>query len=169
MMRVWHLILILASVSLAACGESNLRQLQKPGEGPDEFLIVPGEPLQQPENFSDLPEPTPGGVNRTDQQPLNDSVAALGGTRGTNVNGGIPTGDSGIVTYASRLGRDGTIRQTLAEEDEAFRKRRGRFLQIRLVKRDNYALVYKRETLDASAENQRWRRAGVRTPTAPPR
>lgn len=167
MMRVLHLTLILAVFSLSACS-GGLVRLTSPSDGPDEFLILPSKPLEQPEDFNALPTPTPGGANRSDLQPLQDSVTALGGTRGVATAGSIPAGDSAVVSYSSRLGRDGTIRETLATEDVAFRKRRSRLVRIKIVPRDDYALIYQRQTLDAHAENRRWRRAGARTPTAPP-
>ena len=84
-------IIILALVALTACGSrqdvsdqtTSLRELRNPTGTPEEFSIVPAKPLQAPENFTELPQPTPGGTNRTDQTPLKDAVAALG------VHGGI--------------------------------------------------------------------------------
>lgn len=167
LMRLLHLTLIGAVLSLSACS-GGLVLLRKPGDGPDEFRIVPGKPLEEPESFSALPAPTPGGVNRTDLRPLDESVAALGGTRSPEVAGSVPAGDAAIVRYSSRLGRDGTIRQTLATEDEAFRKRWGRLTKLKIAPRDDYAVIYQRQTLDPQAENRRWRRAGAVTPSAPP-
>jgi hypothetical protein len=66
---------------LAACENKGLREIQPRGDGPDEFIVVPARPLEQPENFVALPAPTPGGTNRTDQRPLDESVAQLGGWR----------------------------------------------------------------------------------------
>lgn len=167
MMRVLHLTLILAVFSLTACS-GGLVRLTSPSDGPDEFLVVPSKPLEQPDDFNALPTPTPGGANRSDLQPLQDSIAALGGTRRAATSGSIPAGDSAVVSYSSRLGRDGTIRDTLASEDATFRKRRSRLSKFKIGTRDDYALIYQRHTLDAHAENQRWRQAGARTPTAPP-
>ncbi len=165
-MRFVQIGLILAIVGLSACGEVRLRELRNPSEGPDEFKITPGLPLESPDDYAFLPEPTPGGSNLTDQLPLETSVAALGGRRTNSTT--IPASDGGIVNYASRFGRDGTIRETLAAEDADFRKRRGRFTNIRIVRRDSYELVYRREVLDAFAEQRRWRAAGARTASAPP-
>ena len=167
-MRFANIGLILVLATTVACGRGDdLRLLAQPGEGPDEFRIVPGQPLQPPESYSELPAPTPGGANLTDQNPLQDSVAALGGNRGS-ATGTIPGTDGSVVNYASRFGRDGGIRQTLATEDEAFRKRRSRFTRLSLVPRDVYAVVYRSETLNARAEASRWRRAGARTPSSDP-
>ena len=48
------------------------------GDGPDEFAILPSKPLQAPENYAELPAPTPGGTNLTDPTPEADMVVALG-------------------------------------------------------------------------------------------
>ncbi len=157
-------ILACVTLSLAACSDKGLRTLVKPGEGPDEFGIVPNKPLQAPPSYAQLPKPTPGGPNRTDQTPLQDSVIALGGRPS---NGGIPQSDAALVSHSTRLGVSAGIREQLAAEDEDFRRRRGRFTQIKLVKVDNYFNVYRHEALDAEAEHRRWRRAGARTPSAP--
>ena len=160
-------LVIVAMTVVSACERTGLRALVKPGEGPDEFLITPGKPLEQPASFTTLPPPTPGGSNRTDQVPLQESVAALGGRRQA-ADGRIPASDGAVVNYASRFGRDPGIRQSLAAADEDFRQRRGRLTQIRLVRVDRYNQVYRREALDADREHLRWRRAGARTPSAPP-
>lgn len=167
-MRLVQAILILLTVTLvSACENKGLRQLTKPGEGPDEFRITPGKPLEPPSDYSVLPEPVPNGVNLTDQLPLQEGVAALGGRRPADA-GAVPAGDGAVVNHASRFGRSATIRSELAVADEDFRRRRGRLTQIRLVPVDRYNQVYRNQALDAKAEQLRWRRAGARTPTAPP-
>ena len=94
-------LIILALVALTACGsrqdtadrDTNLRQLRNPSGTPEEFSIVPSKPLQAPESLSELPNPTPGGENRTDQTPLKDAVAVLGGSPARlNVQAGINLG-----------------------------------------------------------------------------
>lgn len=152
---------------LAACENNGLRQMQSRGEGPDEFIIVPAKPLEQPESFSALPAPTPGGFNRTDQRPLEDSVAALGGQRGSP-NAQIPGSDAALVNHTSRFGREGNIRATLAAADAEFRKRQSRLTQIRIFQEDTYSVAYRSEALSASAVAEQYRRAGIPTPTAPP-
>lgn len=163
-MRLIQAGMILIAVTLVGgCANTGLRELVKPGEGPDEFLIAPGSPLQSPPDFSTLPQPNPGGANISDQRPQDAAVAALGGRPVAE-----GSADGAIVNHASRFGRDGSIRTQLAEEDEAFRKRRGRFTQIKIGRTDSYKEVYSRQALDAAAEERRWRRAGARTPSAPP-
>ncbi|WP_299722296.1 DUF3035 domain-containing protein [uncultured Tateyamaria sp.] len=165
-MRVIACALISVLV-LAACENKGLRQIQPRGEGPDEFIIVPAKPLEEPESFSALPEPTPGGFNRTDQRPLEDSVAALGGQR-TSPNGPIPGGDGALVNHASRFGRDANIRATLAAADAQFRKRQARLTQIRIFPEDSYAQAYRREAIKPGRVAEQFRRAGIPVPTAPP-
>ena len=67
------------AVALSGCANVGLRDLRSNGDGPDEFMILPNKPLQQPDDFAALPAPTPGGANRVDQEPLVDATAALGG------------------------------------------------------------------------------------------
>lgn len=161
-------VICVAVLALSACGDTGLRLLQKPGEGPDEFRIVPGKPLEAPQDYSTLPPPTPGAGNITDAQPLQDSVAALGGRRPVDASGPIPSSDGALVNQASRFGRDANVRTELAAEDEDFRRRRSRLTQIRIVKEDRYNQIYRGQALDAGRELERWRRAGARTPSAPP-
>lgn len=158
---------LIAVTALAACENRGLRQIEGRGNGPDEFIVVPAKPLEEPESFSALPAPTPGGFNRTDQRPLEDSVAELGGQRGS-VNAPIPGTDGALVNHASRFGREANIRATLAAADAQFRKRQARLTQIRLFKEDTYSQAYRREALKASQVAEQFRRAGIPTPTAPP-
>ena len=98
-----------------------------------------------------------------------DAVAALGGSAAarSSLNTAIPSADTALVNYASRQGRDANIRQVVAQEDEEFRDRRGRFTSIRVSKKGLYEQVYRPQTLDFREEWWRWKRAGVRTPAAP--
>jgi len=144
-----------------------LRVLTHDGNGPDEFRVVPGLPLQAPESLETLPTPTPGGTNLSDPNPLADGIVALGGRPQVNT-GVVPAGDASIVNHASRFGRDATIREQLAEVDAKFRKNRGRFGRIRLAPVDRYNKIYEPLSLDPDAEIRRWRRAGLATPSAPP-
>ncbi len=162
------LILSLGMIAmLAACsGDRGLRDLRSNGGGPDEFWVLPMQPLIIPTDAMTLPTPTPGGANRTDPTPNADAVAVLGGNRNALIPNGIPASDGALVTAASRNGVDPTIRQTLAREDAAFRNGQTRFGFLR--GRNRYFTAYARQALDAYAELQRFRNAGIATPSAPP-
>lgn len=168
-MRASRALIIGLSLLLAACsGDKGVRHLSSNGDGPDEFRILPAKPLSEPPNYSYLPPPTPGQSNITDLDPVGDAVAALGGSRKATKKTTIPGGDSSLVNYSGRLGRTQDIRTTLAAEDADFRKRRGRFTNIRISKQDRYNEIYEKHHLDQYAEQSRWRRAGITTPAAPP-
>ncbi|MDA5556741.1 DUF3035 domain-containing protein [Shimia sp. MMG029] len=171
-MSVARLKILGVSVVLALAGCTSggtLHSNVSSGNGPDEFSILPSKELVVPSDLSALPPPTPAGVNRTDQDPLGDAVAALGGSAAARspLNTAVPNSDTGLVSYSSRYGRDANIRQVVAQEDEEFRDRRGRFTSIRVSKKGLYEQVYKPQALDYRQEWWRWKRAGVRTPAAP--
>ncbi len=163
------IILISLALSLSACAGQDrpLRNLGSSSDGPDEFSVLPSLPLELPESES-LPEPTPGGSNRTDTNPIGQAVAALGG-RQTSA-GGVPSADVGLVAFASRNGVTPDIRATVAAEDEALRTR-GRRFGLNILRRsgDRYFDIYARQALDAYVELERFRASGVATPSAPPK
>ena len=163
------IIAIATMLTLAACGGNRTPQLMnlRSGQGPDEFAIVPPKALEMPENLSDLPEPTPNGSNRTDAQPFDDAILALGGK--PQAAGGIPSGESALYAHAARFGVEAGIRSTLADEDLDWRRdHNGRILE-RLFNVNVYYTAYKKQSLNQQAELQRWRKLGVKTPSAPPR
>lgn len=161
-------IALLAMLALVACGNGmpelmNLRT----GEGPDEFGIVPAKPLAMPESLADLPDPILGGSNRTDRIPEDEAAIALGGRPGAQ--GGIPSGDSALYAHSARFGVESGIRSTLASEDLEWRRdNNGRILE-RLFNVNVYYKAYRDQRLDQQAELARWRKLGLRTPSAPPR
>jgi len=163
-----RIALVVATLAIAGCSNQGLRELRNNSAGPDEFLILPAKPLERPESYTDLPPPTPGGTNLTDQQPAADAVAALGGNPSALVDQGVPSADAGLVSYASRNGVPANIRQTTAQEDEEYRQRRGRWTSIRLFNTDRYNQVYSRQTLDSFEVERQARRRGVPTPSSPP-
>ena len=57
-----------------------LMNLTSAQRGPDEFSILPTQPLQAPPDFRTLPTPTPGAPNLVDSDPRADAARALGGT-----------------------------------------------------------------------------------------
>ncbi len=158
-----------ALLTLGACSKPDnpiLMNAAAQHSGPDEFSILPTKPLEMPTSLASLPEPNPGGTNRVDPQPRADVARALGGSPSVALAGGAA--DGGIVNHASRFGRDGGIRSQLASEDLELRQdNRGRLLE-RLFAVNVYNKAYAFMSLDKYAEVERWRRAGVRTPTAPP-
>ncbi|MFN4193254.1 MAG: DUF3035 domain-containing protein [Tabrizicola sp.] len=162
-------IAVATMITLAACGGKGDPQLMnlRSGPGPDEFAIVPPKPLEMPENLSELPEPTPGGFNRTDRDPEAEAAIALGGR--PSAAGGIPAADSALYAHAARFGVDRGIRSTLASEDLEWRRdNNGRILE-RLFNVNVYYKAYRKQRLDQQAELERWRALGVRNPSAPPR
>ncbi len=163
------LLFLILPVFAAGCSDIGLRHLEAPGQGPDEFSVLPVKPLTQPKDYAFLPAPTPGGGNLTDPNPKADAVVALGGSEAAlNPNTAIPASDGALVTASSRYGVPANTRQVTAEEDAAYRKRKGRFTRLRLFKVDRYEQAYRRQALDANAQNQAARRQGLETPSAPP-
>ncbi|MFO1201448.1 MAG: DUF3035 domain-containing protein [Tabrizicola sp.] len=163
------IIAVATMITLAACGGDKAPQLMnlRSGQGPDEFAIVPPKALDMPEDLSALPEPTPGGSNRTDRNPEAEAIAALGGK--SSAAGGIPSADAALYAHAARFGVDGGIRNTLASEDLDWRRdNNGRILE-RLFNVNVYYKAYRKQRLDQQAELARWRALGVRTSSAPPR
>ena len=169
-MRIPLSVFILTTaVVLAGCGSKGLRSLQQPSTGPDEFLVMPAKPLTEPENYSALPAPTPGGANLTDQNPLADAVVALGGNAASlNAGGAIPNSDGALVTASSRYGVEPNIRASLATEDAAFRKRENRTARFKLFNVDRYEEAYRKEAINPFRINHLFRNSGFSTPSAPP-
>lgn len=157
-----------ATLGLAACSTDGRLMSLETGDGPDEFAILPTKPLQMPADLAQLPPPTPGGANITDPTPLADAVATLGGNPAHLSVRGVGAADGALLAYTGRLGRDANIRAVTAAEDQAFRARHGRRLLEIVAKANVYLRAYRPQTLDPYAELARFRRARVRTPTAPP-
>lgn len=156
-----------ALLALAACSEKapDLMNLRSDSNGPDEFAILPPKALELPVSLAELPAPTPGGANLTDPNPQGDAITALGGK--PPATSGVS--DAGLYNYATRQGVTPGIRATLASEDLEFRKKNnGRPLE-RLFNLNVYYKAYAKQSLDQHAELARWRAAGARTPSAPPR
>lgn len=150
---------------LVACGggDPQLMNIRNTEAGPDEFAILPSNPIAIPQDLSALPQPTPGGANRTDPDPEGDAIRALGGdpARSTRMAGDL-TG------YATRFGVTPEIRTVLATEDLEYRRQNNGRLLERLFGTNVYFSAYDAQSLDRYAELERLRRAGVRTPAAPP-
>lgn len=162
----------LGLLALGACSRNGevprLMNAASHQDSPDEFSIVPTQPLQAPPDLGALPTPTPGGSNLVDADPRAAVVAALGGRVSAERTSGIPAADAGLVAYAGRQGNDPNIRATIAAEDEDVRRDgRGRILE-RFFNSNMYRRAYEDQILDPQAELLRWRARGVRTPSAPP-
>ncbi len=166
-------MIIAAAALLSACGDKRqpeLLNIRSNVTTPDEFAILPTKPLQAPESYAALPEPTPGGSNLVDPTPKADAVASLGGNPGALVRtgSGIGAGDGALVSHAARLGVSPAIRSELAAADLEFRRRNDGRIMERIFNVNVYFRAYEKLSLDQHAELERWRRAGVRTPSAPP-
>ncbi|WP_170571594.1 DUF3035 domain-containing protein [Ruegeria atlantica] len=163
------ILAVTLAFAVAGCSDIGLRHLEAPGDGPDEFSVMPVKPLTQPKDYKFLPAPTPGGANLTDPNPKADAVVALGGNEAAlNPNTAVPSGDAALVTASSRYGVPSNTRQVVDTEDAEFRRKQGRWTRLRLFKVDRYEQVYQRQALDADAQNQAARRVGLETPSAPP-
>lgn len=152
---------ISAILALSACGGGGtLEDMNAASDGPDEFSVLPGKPLQSPQDFANLPVPTPGGQNLTDPTPNIDAVTALGG-RSAVSRSGVPVADSALVSYTGRYGVAGDIRTDLAPRNASRRSRTGFLGRI-------FSGVGG-QVLDKYRELERLRAAGIQTPSAPPK
>jgi hypothetical protein len=154
-----------AALTLAACSsdrDPQLMNLRNPSDGPDEFLIAPNKPLEIPEDVAALPTPTPGGRNLAGPSPQEDMFAALGGNAAAAAGG-----SGGLLAYAGRFGVSGNIRAELAVADLEFRRANNGRLLERLFNVPVYFDAYAPVALDQQAETERFRNAGIRTPSAP--
>lgn len=163
-------IAVLALVALVACApkEPQLLNLKADTSGPDEFMILPTKPLQAPESYTELPEPTPGGKNLADPTPFADAVEALGGDGARVERSGLYSGEQALVNHASRFGRSADIRDVLAAEDLEYRRQNNGRLLERLFNVSVYFKAYAPMSLDQYLELLRLRNAGVWTPAVPP-
>jgi hypothetical protein len=165
-------IALAATLALSACApkdkQPELLHLRNTASGPDEFGILPTKPLVLPENLTELPQPTPGGANLTDPTPEADAVAALGGRPERLAAKGVPAADGALVARADRFGASGDIRTQLAAEDLQYRRKHDGRLVERMFNVNVYFKAYRPMALDQTAELERWRKVGVRTPAAPP-
>lgn len=161
---------LIALAALSACGSSNpdLMNFASSREGPDEFLVAPARPLETPPDTTVLPVPG-GGINRADPTPEKDAIAALGGSPAALSRSGIPASDQGLIRHAGRYGTDPVIRDTLETEDLEHRRRNQGLLLERVLNVNVYYDAYDSFQLDQQAEMDRFRRAGIEVPSAPPK
>jgi len=154
-------------VLLSAC-DSEPKLMNIRTDAPDEFSVLPTRPLEAPEDYTALPEPDRGGINLADPQPKADAVAALGGNPDRVARGQIFAGEQTLLSYTSRYGVPGDIRDTLAAEDLEWRKQNNGKLLERLFNVNVYFESYAAMALDQHLELERLRDKGVWTPSAPP-
>ena len=159
---------VLALVLVSACANTDrpLRDLRSAGGGPDEFAVIPAEPLEFPETRA-LPTPTPGGPNRAEVTPNADAIRALGGSPTAQVAGGVPASDTALLTQTNRYGIDPAIRAQLEAEDAATLDRARRTSFLNPLGRDRYFPTYARQALDARSEQARLEGLGVAVPVIP--
>lgn len=161
-------VLALAVAATAGCsrnGTPDLLNFPASDDGPDEFTVLPTKPLQAPESYATLPAPTPGGTNLTDPTPEADAIAALGGRPSVLTRA---SADGALVRYAGRYGVAPAIRSELAVADLEYRRQNDGRLLERLFDVNVYYRAYRPLSLDQYRELERFRRAGIRTPAAPP-
>ncbi|MGI9391458.1 MAG: DUF3035 domain-containing protein [Boseongicola sp.] len=160
---------LVGMIFLTACGgeEPELLNLrQAPGEGPDEFAVLPAKPLEKPEDLVTLPVPTPGGANLTDPTPEADLAQALGGNAEVLTRG---SSDGALLAYTTRYGVSPGIRSALAAEDLEYRRQNDGLFLERMFNVNVYFKAYESVSLDQYSELERLRRAGIRTSAAPPK
>jgi hypothetical protein len=158
--------LLAAALALMGCGNEGgaaglLRSAGVGTQTPDEFMVLPTRPLEVPSDMRALPTPTPGAPNRVDIQPRAEAVAALAGRT-------QPAEVSGAALVARAGPAEPNIRGTVALEAATFRQENRGLLFERWFSRNLEAVIYDDVILDAAAEYQRLRAAGVAVPPAPP-
>ena len=159
---------VLTFATLAACGNTDrpLREMGVSDGGPDEFLVIPLNPLDVPASAS-LPMPTPGGTNRADQAPKATAIAVLGGNPSSQIAGGIPATEAALAAHTARYGVNPAIRAELAAADDAILRRKRISNVFNPLNRDRYFGAYANQALDAYAELARLAALGVQVPDAP--
>lgn len=162
------LLALVSLAALSACESGDPELMNIRSDTPDEFSILPTKPLEAPENYTALPEPTPGGSNLVDPNPQGDAIAALGGNPDRLTDGRVYAGEQTLVSFASRYGVPADIRTTLAAEDLAWRRENNGLLLERLFNVNVYYSSYKPMSLDQHHELDRLRALGIWTPSAPP-
>ncbi len=163
--------LILGTVLLlSACAnrEPRLLNIGASNSGPDEFAVLPGKPLTLPNNLTNLPTPTPGGANITDQTPNANAILALGGNPAGLTRAGVPASDGALLNHVQRFGVSPDVRRELSQADLALRRRQGALFFMRWLSKNRYFAAYRGQSLDQNRELNRLRAAGVKTPSAPP-
>ena len=161
--RISGIFVTLFLLSACSSDDARLRDLYDVGTGPEEFAVLPSKPLTIPSNLKNLPVPDLAAGNLADATPKRDLIEMLGGSIDNSIS--IPAKDKNLLNYVSRAGVDTNIREELAEEDRKFLRRMGVLTSVKLFRVDRYNQIYRKMTLSAPKELERWRSLGVRTPS----
>jgi hypothetical protein len=163
----WGKLAVLAALAaLSACARGEPQLMNLRSATPDEFAVLPSNPLEMPDSLAQLPLPVPGAGNLADRDPMAEGRAALGG--GSGHAGGIPAADAALMSNAQRHGVTPEIRAVLAAEDLRWREQnRGRLLD-RWLNRNTYFTAYRPLSLAPRPQLDAFRAYGARTPAAPP-
>ena len=161
--RISGIFVTLFLLSACSSDDARLRDLYDVGTGPEEFAVLPSKPLTIPSNLKNLPVPDLAAGNLADPTPKLDLIEMLGGSIDNSIS--IPAKDKNLLNYVSRAGVDTNIREELAKEDRKFLRRMGVLTSVKLFRVDRYNQIYRKMTLSAPKELERWRSLGVRTPS----
>ena len=161
--RISGILVSLFLLSACSSDDARLRDLYDVGTGPEEFAVLPSKPLIIPNNLTKLPVPDASVGNLADPTPKRDLIEKLGGS--IDDTDSISKRDKNLLEYVSRAGVDTNIREELAEEDRKFLRRMGVLTGVKLFRVDRYNQIYRKMTLSAPKELERWRSLGVRTPS----
>ena len=161
--RVSGIFVIIFLLSACSSDDARLRDLYDVGTGPEEFAVLPSKPLTIPSNLKNLPVPDLAAGNLSDPTPKHDLIEILGGSIDNSIS--IPEKDKNLLKYVSRAGVDANIREELADDDRKFLRRMGVLTSVKLFRVDRYNQIYRKMTLSAPKELERWRSLGVRTPS----
>lgn len=141
-------------VGLSAC-EGVKQSLGLAKQPPDEFAVLPNQPLVVPPDFQ-LRPPGTGGPGAQETPVREKAAAAVFGTdgeSGAEVSAvGFGQGEAAILRAAGAQGNDPNIRQTIDREFSIYAKEDESFVSDLLFWQDREPPG---EPLDASAESQR--------------
>ena len=161
--RISGIFVTLFLLSACSSDDARLRDLYDVGTGPEEFAVLPSKPLTIPSNLKNLPVPASAAGILADPTPNRDLLEMLGCSIDNSIS--IPAKDKNLLKYVSRAGVDTNIREELAKEDRKFLRRMGVLTSVKLFRVDRYNQIYRKMTLSAPKELERWRSLGVRTPS----
>lgn len=162
-------LLMVAAMTLAACGDSTKRVLGLQRTAPDEFAVVPRAPLSQPPDFK-LRPPRPGAEDLTTLSTREQARQAVfrgdDDTRNTRGNAGPATrsapragvaqttpGESAFLSRAGALETDPLIRTQIDRETSVLKDENQNFIRALLgLEQDSVD-----DVVDAAQESRRLR------------